>query len=243
MSEPILTKTAPLARPRALVLVLHGGKPGSNQPVDGRSASWRRALWVQRDIAPRAHAAGVSVWSLRYRERGWNGGAGRIADARWALDQVRTAHGDIPVVLLGHSMGARVAVHTADDPSVVGVVGLAPWWSAEDPVSTLAGRTLLAAHGRRDRITSFKETARYVERARRVADSAQLQDMGALGHYMLTGSARWHEVAISSSLEILGTRARPIITETIATPTPTASTTSESGNGPSTGELFCRSNT
>ena len=76
------------------------------------------------------------------------------------LDEVRAAHGDVPVVLLGHSMGARVAVHVADDPSVRGVVGLAPWWSAQDPVHTLAGRTLRAAHGRRDRITSFGAGAR-----------------------------------------------------------------------------------
>ncbi|MEO5664111.1 MAG: alpha/beta fold hydrolase [Nocardioides sp.] len=243
MTDPHLTKLDVDGPPRAIILVLHGGKPRSHQPVDGRSASWRRAMWLQRDIASRAHAAGVGVWSLRYRERGWNGGADRIADARSALDAVRTAHGDVPVVLLGHSMGARVAVHAADDVSVVGVVGLAPWWSAEDPASTLAGRDLRAAHGRRDRITSFKETSRYVERARHVADSAELRDMGALGHYMLTGSATWHGVAVDSSLELLTARARPTSTETIATPTPTASTTSESGNGPSTGELSCRSNT
>lgn len=243
MSEPILTKYDAPGRPGAMILVLHGGKPRSHQSIDGRSASWRRALWLQRDIAKRAHSAGVGVWLLRYRERGWNGGADRVADARWALDQVRTAHGDVPVVLMGHSMGARVAVHVADDRCVVGVVGLAPWWSAQDPVSTLAGRSLVAAHGRRDRITSFHETARYVERAQRFADRAELHDMGALGHYLLTGSGRWHAVALSSSLAILGARARPTITETIATPTPTASTTSESGNGPSTGELSCRSNT
>ena len=203
MTDPLLTKYDAAGRPRAVILVLHGGKPRSRQSIDGRSASWRRALWLQREIAQRAHEAGVGVWLVRYRERGWNAGADRVADARWALDELRATHGDVPVVLLGHSMGARVAVHAADDPSVRGVVGLAPWWSAEDPVSTLAGRTLVAAHGRRDRITSFKETSRYVDRARAVADNVQLHDMGALGHYMLTGSARWHDVAISSALELL----------------------------------------
>ena len=133
MTDPLLTKYDAPGRPRAMILVLHGGKPRSRQPIDGRSASWRRALWLQRDIAKRAHEAGVGVWLLRYRERGWNGGADRVDDARWALDQLRATHGNVPVVLLGHSMGARVAVHVADDPSVVGVVGLAPWWSAEDP--------------------------------------------------------------------------------------------------------------
>lgn len=206
MTDPLLTQHDAPGSTRAMILVLHGGKPRSHQAIDGRSASWRRALWLQRDIASRAHEAGVGVWLVRYRERGWNGGADRAADARWALDELRAAHGDVPVVLLGHSMGARVAVHVADDPSVRGVVGLAPWWSAEDPVSTLAGRTLRAAHGRRDRITSFRETTRYVERARPVADSADLRDMGALGHYMLTGSSRWHDVAIAASLDVLGAR-------------------------------------
>ena len=203
MSEPYLTTYDAPGRPRAMALVLHGGKPRSLQSVDGRSASWRRAAWLTREIAQPAHDAGIGIWLVRYRRRGWNGGADAVADARWALDRVRALHGDVPVVLLGHSMGARVAVHAADDPSVVGVVGLAPWWSAEDPVHTLAGRTLRAAHGRRDRITSFKETARYVDRARPVADSAELEDMGALGHYMLTGSRRWHDVALGSVLEVV----------------------------------------
>ena len=204
MTDPLLTTYDAPGRARAMILVLHGGKPRSQQAIDGRSLSWRRALWLQRDIAARAHESGVGVWSVRYRERGWNGGVDRTADARWALDEVRAAHGDVPVVLLGHSMGARVAVHVADDPSVRGVVGLAPWWSAQDPVHTLAGRTLRAAHGRRDRITSFGETVRFVERARAVADSAELRDMGPLGHYMISGADRWHDVAAESVLEVLG---------------------------------------
>lgn len=207
MSDPLLTTADVPGDPRAMVLVLHGGKPRSDRVIGPTSASWRRAAWLQRAIVPQAHAAGVGVWLARYRVRGWNGGADPVADARWALAELRSAHGDVPVVLLGHSMGARVAVHAADDPSVVGVVGLAPWWSADDPVATLAGRALRAAHGRRDRITSFRETSRYVDRARSVADSVELHDMGGLGHYMLAGSQRWHDVALVSVLEVLGARA------------------------------------
>ena len=209
MTDPHLTTYDAPAGARAMVLLLHGGKPHSRQPIDGRSASWRRALWLQRSIAARSHEAGVGVWLLRYRHRGWNGGANPTDDAWWALDRLREAHGDLPVVLLGHSMGARVAVHVADDPSVVGVVGLAPWWSADDPVATLAGRALRAAHGRRDRITSFRETSRYVDRARTVAASAELRDLGGLGHYMLVGSREWHDVALSSVLEVLAAQVLP----------------------------------
>ncbi|WP_210648756.1 alpha/beta hydrolase [Nocardioides sp. SYSU D00065] len=184
--------------------MLHGGTPSSSQAVGGTSAPWQRGRWLARAVAGRMRAAGVGVWLVRYRQRGWNGGAGATADARWALDRVRLTHGDVPVVLLGHSMGARVAVHTADDRSVRGVVGLAPWWSADDPVDTLNGKVLRAAHGRADRITSYAETARYVERATAVAHSAHLRDMGPLGHYLLTGSARWHDVAVASAFEVLG---------------------------------------
>jgi pimeloyl-ACP methyl ester carboxylesterase len=158
---------------------------------------------MQRSISPRAHTAGVSTWLLRYRHRGWNGGSGPIADARWALEEVRRELGDLPVVLLGHSMGARTAVHVADDPSVVGVVGLAPWFPPGEGVSALAGKRLIAAHGRRDRITSYAATARYVERVRATGALASLHDMGPVGHYMLKQPATWNTVAVQGALALL----------------------------------------
>jgi len=203
VSEPILSKHDAPAAPRALILMFHGGKDRSSEAVDGRSLSWRRSLAMQRAIAPAAQRDGVGVWLLRYRQRGWNGGRDRIADARWALDQVRAEHGDLPITLLGHSMGARVAVHVADDPQVQGVVGLAPWLPGGENITALTGRHLVAAHGRRDRITSFRATSAYVERARAVASSAELRDMGPVGHYMLKGAAAWNEVALSTSLGVL----------------------------------------
>jgi predicted esterase len=203
VSEATLTRRDAPGRPSAVILMLHGGQERSTAYVDGRSASWRRSRSMQRAIAPEAHRHGVSVWLLRYRERGWNGGAEPVADARWALDEVRAAHPEAPVTLLGHSMGARVAVHVADDPHVRGVVALAPWLPAHESVAALAGRHLLAAHGRRDRITSFTATAAYVERARVVAASAELRDMGPLGHYMLKGASSWNAVAIDSALGLL----------------------------------------
>ena len=194
LPAPSLSRSGP-AEPRAVVLVLHGGKDRSRQVVDGRSLSWRRAATLQRALEPDLHAAGVATWLLRYRHRGWNGGSGPVADARWALAEVRRLGGAVPVVLLGHSMGARTSVHVADDPAVRGVVALAPWFPAGEPVAALAGRHLLAAHGSRDRITSARATAAYVERARAVAASAELRDMGPVGHYLLAGVSAWNEVA------------------------------------------------
>lgn len=188
---------------RALVLVLHGGKQTSNQAVDARSASWRRMAAMQRTITPRVHLDGVSTWLLRYQVRGWNGGA-PLADARWALDEARREVGDVPVVLLGHSMGARTAAYVADDRSVVGVVALAPWWQPDDPVRALAGKRVAAAHGRTDKITSARMTRAFLQRADAVAASTEMHDMGRVGHYMFRHVPQWNDFAISRCLSLLG---------------------------------------
>ena len=203
MPDPSLTRLDAPGTPRGLVLMLHGGKECSTLLVDGRSASWRRSGSMQRAIAPGLHEAGVSCWLLAYRHRGWNGGAAPIQDARWALAQACNRFRDVPVVLLGHSMGARVAVHVADEPAVVGVVGLAPWWPRGEPVAALRGKPLHAAHGRTDKITSYQQSRAYVERAAAVASAADLRDMGRVGHYMFRRVPAWNDFALTTSLQLL----------------------------------------
>lgn len=205
MPEPSLTRLDVGGTPRGLVLLLHGGTQRSEQAVDARSASWRRMAAIQRAITPAAHAAGVSTWLLRYRVRGWNRAA-PVLDARWALDEVRARHGDLPVVLLGHSMGGRTAAYVADDAQVRGVVGLAPWWQPDDPVSALAGRHVAAAHGRSDKITSARMTRAFLDRARPVAASTEFRDMGRVGHYMLRRIPAWNDVAGDTALRLLESR-------------------------------------
>ncbi len=200
---PTLTRLDAPTGPRGVVLMLHGGKQVSTQPADHRSASWRRFAAMQRTITPRAHAAGVSTWLLRYDVRGWNDAA-PVADARWALDEVRRELGEVPVVLLGHSMGGRTAVHVADAPSVVGVVAVAPWWGPEDPVHTLGGRQVHAAHGRTDKITSARMTRAYLDRAAPLAADTSFTDMGRVGHYMLRRVDAWNDFAVTRSLALLG---------------------------------------
>jgi pimeloyl-ACP methyl ester carboxylesterase len=191
-----------------VLLMLHGGRETGLTEVDDRSASWRRSRWMMEHIAGRANRAGVSVWLLRYGVRGWNARAGSlpspVPDARWALAEVRRELGDLPVVLLGHSMGGRTAVAVADDRSVVGVVALAPWLPADEPVAALAGKPLAVAHGRRDKITSFRQTRAFCRRAEEVAASVELLPMGRVGHYMFRRIPAWNSFALTRSLELAG---------------------------------------
>lgn len=201
------------SRPTAQVLMLHGGAQRGLQPVDGRSLALRRTRAMSSVIAPRLAAAGVVVSVLRFSVKGWQAQPGSttpspVVDAQVALTALHETHPDLPIVLLGHSMGARTAAWVADRPGVVGVVGLAPWFPKDDPVDALAGRHLVAAHGSHDRITSPRHTRRFVERAGEVAGSARFLDMGSLGHYMLTGASRWNRVAIDQTLEVLDRHAR-----------------------------------
>ncbi len=203
-ATPGLTALDSVREPRSVVLVLHGGKDRSRSPVTGRSLSWQRAAALGRTLARRLHDDGVAVRLLRYRTVGWNGGADKVADARTGLDAVREALGDLPVALVGHSMGGRTACRAADHPSVHGVVALAPWLPPGEPVHALTGRELHAAHGRRDRITRARDTRAYVERASTVARAATYTDMGDRGHYLLTGIHAWNGFAVDRVRRILG---------------------------------------
>ena len=208
--SPSLTRRD-VADPRGLVLMLHGGKADGLTPVDDSSASWRRSHWMMQHITGRLNRADVSVWLLRYAIRGWND---RVAatpspmpDARWALDEVRREHGELPVVLLGHSMGGRTAVAVADDANVTGVVALAPWLPPDEPHQALAGKHLAAAHGRSDKITSFRQTRAFCRNAEGVAASVELHPMGRVGHYMFRNIPAWNAFAVSRSLAQLDVHA------------------------------------
>lgn len=202
-----LTMSAYPEDPHGLVVMLHGGAERGERPVDHRSLALRRTRWMFDTISDDLVASGVAVGLLRFTVKGWNASRGAepspVRDARLALADLHEEHPHLPIVLLGHSMGARTAAWAADSPGVVGVVGLAPWFPVDDPVDALAGKQLVAAHGRRDRITSHRASRRYVERAAAVAEDARFIDMGGLGHYMLTGVDRWNQVAVTESRGIL----------------------------------------
>jgi pimeloyl-ACP methyl ester carboxylesterase len=145
----------------------------------------------------------VAVWLLRYRYRGWNGPEmSPVRDARWALAEVRSRHGDVPVVLVGHSMGGRTALRVAGDPAVKGVAALAPWLLDTEPVDQLAARRVLVAHGDRDRVTSPAASRRYAERAARVTGVRHVTVRGD-AHAMLLRWPTWHRLTTRFVLDVL----------------------------------------
>jgi alpha-beta hydrolase superfamily lysophospholipase len=186
---------------RAVVLVLPGGKAMSRDVTATRQASVLRMLPFSWRIRRRTRRQGVAVWRLRYRYRGWNGAeASPVTDARWALDEVRRRHGPVPVVLLGHSMGGRVAAHVAGDPLVSGLVLLAPWLPSHEPFRVRAGVPVCVLHGDQDRITSAAASTAWAERARRAGADVSVFVIPGGEHFMLRHLLTWHRLATDEVL-------------------------------------------
>ncbi len=180
------------ARARAVVLVLHGGQERSKGRAYPFLPPYLRMLPFAIDLWRAGRRRGIAVWQLCYRYRGWNEpDLDPVADARWALAEIRRTHGDVPVALVGHSMGARVALRVADEPSVVAVCALAPWTTEHDGVDQLAGRLVVLAHGDRDTITNPADSRAYLERARLVNETVRLLDIRGEGHTMLRQPRLW----------------------------------------------------
>lgn len=191
-------------RANAVVLVLHGGKAASRAPVRRWSASRLRMVPIARAVHSAARG-GVAVWSLTNGVLGWNGEeATPVSGAREMLDRASLEHPGAPVVLLGHSMGARTGLRVAGHPAVRGLVGLAPWFPAGEPVDTLAGRRLAVLHGTRDRWTDPVAARDLVRRARPVADCATFTPLRGAGHFMFRRAGTWHRLAAAAVLDMLG---------------------------------------
>ena len=189
------------------MLVLHGGasRPGRSA-VSPAQLSVLRMVPVARRIA-RAGRGRMAVLRVLNTHRGWDTSHTPIDDVVWALAQVHERYGDVPVALVGHSLGGRAALLAGSLPGVRGVVALNPWVYPTDRAD-LSGRAVLVLHGTEDRVAD-------PGRARAVADVlAETADVTFLAveggkHAMLRHGATFERLATEFVLSsLLGERRR-----------------------------------
>jgi predicted esterase len=186
---------------RAVVLVLPGGQANSVRPASPRQLAALRMRPFAAGIHRAGRDAGLAVWLVRYRYRGWNGQqASPLADIGWALSEARRLHGDVPVVLLGHSMGGRAALRMGGDRSVRAVLAFAPWLPDGEPAGQLAGRRVLIAHGSLDRVTSPRASRVFGQDAAAAGAEVSCVEVRGDTHAMLLRYRTWQHLAIRFTL-------------------------------------------
>lgn len=181
------------AHPERVVLVLHGGRERSDEPVRWRQLAVLRMLPFAWAVA-RTGRGRVAVVRLRNAVRGWNDGA-PLADAQWALSQVRARYPGVPIGLLGHSMGGRTALRLCGEPDVVAVMTAATWLGPEDRLTPHPGLAALLVHGDRDRVTDPLGSEVAAARLRAAGADVEHVVLPGEGHAMLRRFWRWHTLA------------------------------------------------
>jgi len=150
-AQPRLVAVGRPHSPEAAVLVLHGGASrGDRMMVSPTQLSVFRMIPTARAVA-RAGRGRLAVFRLLNSWRGWDSHHTPVADAAWAMDQVREQYGGLPFGLVGHSLGGRAALLAGEHEGVESVVALNPWVHPTD-TADLTGRRVLIVHGTRDRI-------------------------------------------------------------------------------------------
>jgi dienelactone hydrolase len=178
---------------RGIVLFCHGGAATGAAPPRDQALSLVRMRVIERFVRDAAGRRGLTTQLLRYRVAGWNGeAADAFVDVRWAVERIREEHGaEVPIVLVGHSMGGRAVLRAAGDHQVAAVCALAPWTPPGEPVAHLRDQTVLILHGRGDRWVPGTLSADFALRAREAgAHVARFTAPG--GHSMLRSASRWH---------------------------------------------------
>jgi dienelactone hydrolase len=189
---------------RGVVVVAHGGESVSTQPTSAYQLAVLRMIPLAAAIRHAARGQGVVVRRNRFEVRGWNDSdASPVRDLTRLLDHVRDEFGPVPVVLVGHSMGARAALRAAGHPSVTAAAGLAPWLPPGEPVDQLAGRRILLAHGTADAVTRPADTWVYAERARALTSVTAIE-VRTGEHTMLWRAPLWHDLAAAFTCLSLG---------------------------------------
>jgi dienelactone hydrolase len=205
MPEPALEIHPARGPLRGVAVFCHGGTATSIDPPREYALSLVRMRAFEQFVRSSASDRGIATYLVRYRVAGWNGSAADAhADVRWTVEQIRAEHGrEIPIVLVGHSMGGRAALRAGGDPQVAAVCALAPWTPPGEPVEHLRNTTVTILHGRGDRWVPAKLSADFAVRAR--ASGVRVARFTVPGgHSMLRGALRWHAFARDTVLGATG---------------------------------------
>jgi pimeloyl-ACP methyl ester carboxylesterase len=186
------------------VVVAHGGRSVSSEPTTALQPAVLRMVPLARAVRHALRGSGAVVFRPRFQLRGWNGElALPVHDLSEILDDISGRLGPVPIVVVGHSMGARAAMRAAGHPAVTAVAGLAPWLPPGEPVGQLTGRRILLVHGNADRITRPEDTWAYAERARSVAEVMTIEIRHG-DHAMLRRAGLWHSIAAEFACRVFG---------------------------------------
>ncbi|WP_277501159.1 MULTISPECIES: dienelactone hydrolase family protein [unclassified Nocardioides] len=201
MAQPRLLPVHMPSRPVGVALVLHGGgsRPGSPM-VSPTQLSVLRMKPIALRVAHRAK--NVAVYRLLNSHRGWDPSTTPVHDARWAMDVTRDRWGDLPVALVGHSLGGRAALLAGSAPDVRCVVALNPWVLPSD-VADLRGRRVLVVHGSADRIAPIERARVVADRLARTTD-VTFEVVEGAKHAMLRQGAQFEKRAAEFVAETLG---------------------------------------
>ncbi|GHB26296.1 alpha/beta hydrolase [Streptomyces chryseus] len=203
---------------KAAILLLHGGRSDALTPPPLLNLPSARMRPFGTAILKATSEHDVLLASVRYRYRGWNGSrTDPVHDAQEALDELKLLAPLRPVVLVGHSMGARAALRVAEHSHVSGVVALAPWCPPGEPVAHLRTKQVIIVHDEHDRVTNAHDSWDFVRRARRAGAQACGITMPRGGHAMLRDAGTWHRLTAALTAGILGAQPLPsCLTETRA---------------------------
>jgi pimeloyl-ACP methyl ester carboxylesterase len=196
---------APRGRVGGVTLLAHGGRSESAAAGSRLQGPAIRMFPFLLGVHREGRGHGIAACQLRYRVRGYNEGD-PVTDVAWALEEIARRHGDVPVFLVGHSMGGRSVLRAAGADNVRTVAALAPWLPPGEPVAQLAGRSVVIAHGRRDRVTDPGGSLEYALRARPVADRLCRFEVARSGHAMLERFWLWQRLVRELTLPALGVK-------------------------------------
>lgn len=179
------------------MLVLPGGQVRSDRESRWWQLANLRMMFVARALRRRL-GPDVEVRRVQYRLRGWNSPRwDPLRDANEVLDDIKRP-GDAgrpkDIVLVGHSMGARVAAHLSAGGDIGAVVALAPWWHGEKGDLIPVGTRLLVVHGTADTRTDPCDSRTQTLRARRRGVDAHWVGIEGVGHHMVRRYGEWQRL-------------------------------------------------